>query len=659
MKHLRIVILLSFVFAILTPCSALARSYDVSSVSFDTTLEEDGSLSVTEQREYRFSGAYNGIYWDLPRGQYEGRKIDPDLGSVAIVTDNGLVTLTKGPSGEQGTFDLDSQPDHYRLTIAWPAEDETVTFQVSYRLPQLATRWSDVGELYWQYVKADPDSDVAWQNVKARVKLPVPDGEAVEPGKNVQAWAHGPADGVVSFDGDSVEFFSPAVGTRDFLEMRVTLPQEWLAEASQQGQARLDTIVGEEHKWVAEANAKRRAARLTSWGIPGAMVAIGAAGFAMTGIQKRRSKQKDVKAQFDDTYFRDVPSKDHPAVLGMLYHNGQLTEEEFTATLMCLTDQGRLTLEPMPGEKTGLLGKSKGEGAWRLVGNENAFIKPADDVAGVREIDDAAYNFLFDVIAPKAAHSDGAGSRPSVLTSDFEQVAHSAASDYYDGYQGWYSAVAQAYEQCQYRVYSAEGSDVSGLAGFAGIVLTLFIAGAGILLNAPMLPVALALCFGFAGSVCLMLADASGPSYVLTQEGAEVKAKLEALRRWLLDFTRLEEAIPTDVVLWNRLLVMATVLGVADKVIEQLKVALPHLLLDQNFGAYSWYSDMQGIEMPVHVMTRTCGQARSAANSELFHNVSLSDLASSQDSSFDGSGGGFSGGGGGGFSGGGGRGGAF
>ncbi|MBR3234153.1 MAG: DUF2207 domain-containing protein, partial [Atopobiaceae bacterium] len=58
-------------------------------------------------------------------------------------------------------------------------------------------------------------------------------------------------------------------------------------------------------------------------------------------------------------------------------------------------------------------------------------------------------------------------------------------------------------------------------------------------------------------------------------EAVEINAKLDALRRWLKDFTKLEEAVPNDVILWNRLLIMAVVLGVSDKVIEQLKLALP------------------------------------------------------------------------------------
>ena len=121
-----------------------------------------------------------------------------------------------------------------------------------------------------------------------------------------------------------------------------------------------------------------------------------------------------------------------------------------------------------------------------------------------------------------------------------------------------------------------------------------------------------------------------------------------------MDFTRIEEAIPSDVTLWNRLLVMATELDVADKVVEQLKVAAPDLL--PRLGA--WVGG--AIEKdPAQVLKRSVEHGVSISHEKLYHDVSTGDLASSRDSSSGGSGGGFSSGGGGGFSGGGGRGGGF
>ena len=134
----------------------------------------------------------------------------------------------------------------------------------------------------------------------------------------------------------------------------------------------------------------------------------------------------------------------------------------------------------------------------------------------------------------------------------------------------------------------------------------------------------------------------------ISASAIETKAKVLALKRWLQEFTRLDEAVPTDVILWNRLLVMAVALGVADKVIEQLKVVMPELLDDPSFmPVYSWYyMGHSGMGSPADVF----GGA--------IHDASVAAIANSVDASGGGGGGGFSSGGGGGFGGGGG-GGAF
>lgn len=96
---------------------------------------------------------------------------------------------------------------------------------------------------------------------------------------------------------------------------------------------------------------------------------------------------------------------------------------------------------------------------------------------------------------------------------------------------------------------------------------------------------------------------------------------------------------------------MAVVLGVADEVIEQLKVAAPQVLEDPYVRpVYGWYYyGGPRSSAPLHSFTDNVSTA---------HRVSTAALAASSSSSGSGGGGGFSGGGGGGFGGGGG-GGAF
>jgi uncharacterized membrane protein len=72
-----------------------------------------------------------------------------------------------------------------------------------------------------------------------------------------------------------------------------------------------------------------------------------------------------------------------------------------------------------------------------------------------------------------------------------------------------------------------------------------------------------------------------------TQRGADAKARAEALKRYLKDFSNLEEAPVGHLVLWDRFLVYAVALGVADELLDGLRVRLPNVADNPNLGA--WY----------------------------------------------------------------------
>ena len=89
-----------------------------------------------------------------------------------------------------------------------------------------------------------------------------------------------------------------------------------------------------------------------------------------------------------------------------------------------------------------------------------------------------------------------------------------------------------------------------------------------------------------------------------TPEGAEVAARCKALKHWLEDFTRLKEAVPGDLVLWNKLLVMGAALGVSKEVLRQLAEAVPPEVREadgfyDNYPCYLWYYHHYGNESPM------------------------------------------------------------
>ena len=117
---------------------------------------------------------------------------------------------------------------------------------------------------------------------------------------------------------------------------------------------------------------------------------------------------------------------------------------------------------------------------------------------------------------------------------------------------------------------------------------------------------------------------------VYTQEGIDESTKWKGLKKYMEEFSLLKEKEVPEIVLWEKFLVYATVFGIADKVLKQLKVVYPDLEEITSAGSYAY----------MHVMLST-NFTKSFSNA-------ISTSMSSAYSSASGSGGGFSGGGGGG-----------
>ena len=630
---------------------ALAKDYSIDAVNIAAAVNSDGTLSVTEMRDFNFDGSFHGVYWKIPKGynSSNGKEVDITINYVGVYENGQIQPFGLSNAETDGTYEVYDYGSYERVKLYSAHEDESARFVISYSASGIVTRWDDTGELYWKFVS--DGWDVESQNVTCTVSLPVPSGESVTPEENVRAWGHGPLDASVAFDGNDIVYSVPGVGTDEYAEARITFPTSWISDCEVTSGSELSSILSEEQQWADEANAKREQAWIVE--VVSIVVAVAAVVLSIVSIILiKRNYRRNHTPVFNDKYFRDVPTADHPAVLGALHRGGSADVEDFTATLMRLTDQGVVKLEKVKIKKDGLF-RDKVEEDYRLTLTgvpDNDSNTPEGEAAA--RIDEAALHMLFDKIAPATSESSGTRTNGSHLYfSRIEEYARDNPEEYSDAYSSWSNTIEGQYISRFSGSSKGTGRGKLGaIFAFDCFVLPILACFFFIVIGLPWYVIlgtvaALEAC----GIVAIVSMKELRP---LTQEGVEVAAKLDALERWLREFTRLEEAVPRDVVLWNRLLVMAVVLGVANEVIDQLKMVAPEILDDVRMRpTYGWYyyGIHGGLGSPASVFA---GAAQAA------HSVSTAALASSTVSSGGGGGGGFSGGGGGGFGGGGG-GGAF
>ncbi len=614
---------------LLLPAIACADGYSMSQTYIGATVEADGSLTVIEGRQFDFDDDINGVYWDINTGSnQQGGSVGVDVLSVEE-DDTAFSEVSSANNGDRGVYTVEQSSDGVRIKVFSPHESgDSAIFYVSYSMTGAVMNWADTAELYWKFVgdgwSADSDDvemEVYFANAAA--------GTAAVKGDNFRAWGHGPLTGDVALNADEpmATYTIPCVHEGEFAEARVVFPGDWVPGLATSSEERMPTILSEEKTWAEEANARRARARMIANVL--AVVSVVAA-VAFTGaIVVLKLRKRKPKPLFQDEYFRDVPSADHPAVLSALMSWNEVPDQAYIATLMKLTDDRVIKLEEATEtKKKGLLKREKEEQTFRVTVSDAGW-------KSAKGIDRAVLKVFFAGVKP-----DENGNRSRTF-DELQHYVKQHTTPVGDKLEDYKSSVKGKLADREYVASDGIVSMVFGLV--LGILIAFIPVGSIFFTDGAQANIIAAV---ISVPIVLVGIGVSLTFRRFTPEGAEVAARCKALKHWLEDFTRLKEAVPGDLVLWNKLLVMGVALGVSKEVLRQLAEAVPPEVREadgfyDNYPCYWWYYHHYGNRSPLDSF-------------DSVYHESIRELASSSDSSSGGGGGGFSGGGGGGAGGGGG-----
>lgn len=124
--------------ALLLPTKALAVDYKIQEATINAYVKEDGTVYVTEQLTYDFTGKFNGITRELiPK---EGASIE-DFSA----TENGQP--------------LKSELDDYTYKIFRKGKNEEITIDLHYRILNGMEKYEDGVQFYWPFFDRRNESD--------------------------------------------------------------------------------------------------------------------------------------------------------------------------------------------------------------------------------------------------------------------------------------------------------------------------------------------------------------------------------------------------------------------------------------------------------------------------------------------------------------------
>ncbi|VAW08834.1 hypothetical protein MNBD_ACTINO01-244, partial [hydrothermal vent metagenome] len=438
---------------------------------------------------------------------------------------------------------------------------------MSYTMTGLAVAYDDVIDVNMQ-VWGDQWA-VGNYELTARVILP----EGAEE-SDVYVWGHPyDVDGSTSLGDDGV---SPSLTAYDipperWVELRTAFPTDLLT--STDGARRvsgdgLDTILTEELRFAQENEAASRAAGIgLILGVAAIFLIAGGLGL---WIYLRYGREPRV--DYDREYEQAPPTDLTPSEVGALLSQGKVTEREFTATLFDLIRMGAINAAPTQVT-------SKTWGGLRTETVTDLELSLGDKTTGLRDFEQSVMTVI------KRVLDDG----PTPLTEFRDRIREDAEAN------------ARTYDVYQERVSDAiTRSGMLDTSGNRAAFLTALVAAIMAVATWIILPRTLAnLPGGAIAGVLIAIGAVIGAILLIaviafrkvrvrkTPEGALEAARWLAFKRYLTDFSRLEEAPAISLELWDRYLVYAIGFGIASEVLAQARLVAPPELADTS--TIYWY----------------------------------------------------------------------
>jgi len=532
------------------------KSFRFTRFHSEVQIRDDGSVEVTESLTYVFDGKFRRAFRKIP--------LRPGDRITGVRVSEGGRAYREQPGEAPGTFIVAQNPGEVSIHWCYSARNETRTFDISYTVTGLVSRYPDVAE-YYHKVIGGPDSP-HMQNVSARVTFP----DAGQSTDDIRAWAHGPLSGTIAIEsGRVVTAQVPRLHGR-FFELRVLLPPDVFAGMSERSSTtQLERILAEEAQWAREANEQREIAqaRREAWlerkRIQGERartylpiaIAIGVAGLAfwfMMFLQVGKPHEVSPRSAPGQ-----VPSEHPPAVVAQLM-KGAVGGPSLVATLLDLADRGYLKIDEKRVRKSGFFGREKVE-------SEFTFLSTGDNPGQLAPFEADLLDFVFNTC----------GDGRSFTLEDVKHTARKQRTKFRTWFTKWMKSVKQTAK--------SEGffEDVNGYILGANLLLGLAIGATGLMMSiktdSPAGVPAIAV-----GFLQLILTAALTRR---TEKGQRLMVEWKRFKKHLKGLSRgsTTSVTASD---WSRYVAIAVVFGMHKELIPHLQVSGGHS------GAYVplWYA---------------------------------------------------------------------
>ena len=302
------------------PLLATAKSYYYPGITTEVRLQADGSARVVQGRTYAFDGSFSWADLDLKK---QGAS-DIRLNRLAMRTATGWQDIEPQ--------ELTNTDRSLYLRWGYSAEDEERTFLIDYTVVGAVRRYADVAEFYWKVIEEDHEKI---GRIAIRVVLPAPSPSLFK------VYVHSAAPpGSLTFARtmDTAYIEQTGIPKNAFVEVRALSSPDAYPQVTQITQKRYERILGEEKRNFLSASLK------TYFFLPLGLLLLIPLPLILL-IVFYRKYGREPKLAYEAIYEHEPPREAPPVVVPLILHQkpdkSSLTQPLFSGMMATLLDLAR------------------------------------------------------------------------------------------------------------------------------------------------------------------------------------------------------------------------------------------------------------------------------------------------------------------------------
>ncbi len=532
MKRLRKIYLIIAVFFTVFSVIFSAPSYRIDSLDITAKIQEDGSVVIEEIALYNAS-EINGVLYNIDAKGY-GK-----LQSLEVFYEkNGeFVSAVNDRGTASGMYTVSVSDELYKIKLYSPMRNEKRYFGFRYVLPRGVTVYEDIAQFNRKMVGR------GWQNSIRDVSVKVILPKEADKDK-IHAFGHGPLTGNIEIlNGREIFFTLKNYRPGEFVETNILFPKEIVSKINPSYVKKTkgyDSIMAMEGKLAEESNRERD--RAVRGMILGRVVFFGGVAwwlFLMVFIYLKNGKKYKVINPYGE-YFRELPDDYTPAVAGTLVSRKMYpAPTHLFATVMDLVRKDYLEMEEINEVN------SKGKNIKKTI------LKKVREVTSeLKDYERLVFKWYINEL----------GDGEKVVLEDVEKYVSknlTNAKKFNANFEKWKTLVytdmlSKGLKQDKRNKLAVALGVITGILLFiGGMVLIVIFQDPKFML------------FNFLGIPLIVFSAAvNRPS----KEKEEAYSRWKAFKKFLVDYSNLEEAKLASIHLWEHYFVYAIALGVAEKV---------------------------------------------------------------------------------------------